>query len=261
MIRRLAVLLAVSAIVAGACGSDQESAAPMNPTFRVCVDPLGKPLEFEDPENPGEFLGMSVQLIEEIARREEWDVSWKPTAEASMMSDLADGRCDVALARFVEDTDGITHTRPYLEHQVAAARLASGPAFPSLEFAAGRRIGARTGSIPRDWLRSNLPASAAIVSLPSTGDLVAALKASRVDSLRPTSVDAIVDDWTSLAYRSKDDPEIVLFQTVPTGMSIAMAVREDDDAMFELIDGGVEELLADGTVEDLNAELFFPDPE
>jgi ABC-type amino acid transport substrate-binding protein len=227
----------------------------------VCVDPLGKPLEFEDPDNPGEYLGMAVQLISEIADRAETDIRWKPALEVNALRDLRDGRCDVVLGRYVEDSTDVRYTRPYLEHQVAVARLASGPDFPSLDFVVDRRIGVRSDSAARDWLRANLPVGASIVSLPSSGDIIAALKASRVDSLRPTAVDAIVDDWTSMAYRTKDDPELVIFQTAPTGLTVAMAVRPDDRATFGLVDSGLEELATDGTTAKISAELYFPPPE
>jgi polar amino acid transport system substrate-binding protein len=248
----------VVTIVVASCGSVSRPAAPDPPSLDVCVDPLGKPMQFEDPRHPGEYLGMAVQLIAELTDRAGLEVSWKPTLEVNARRDLLDGRCDVLLARFVEDGADLRFTRPYLEHAVAAARLASGPEFPSLDFVVDRRIGVRESSAPRDWLLAHLPVGATVVSLPSTGDLVAALKASRVDSLRPTSVDAIVDDWTSLAYRSKDDPELVLFQTTPTGLNVAMAVRPDDTDTFDLVDTGLRELVADGTVADVSAELFFP---
>lgn len=258
--RRVAAAIA-TALVAASCGGGDPTAAPDTPTLEVCVDPLDKPMQFEDTENPGEYLGMAVEVISEIAEREGTAISWKPTAHANTLRDLTGERCDVALARFADDTPDVRYTRPFLAHQIGIARLISGPDYPSLDFVVDRRIGARRDSEARQWLQERLPGGASIVSLPSTGDLVAALKASRVDSLRPTAVEAIVDDWSALAYRVKDDPELVIFQNEATGLEFTMAVRSNDRTTFGFVDGGLEELMTDGTVDDIAAELFFPDDE
>ena len=232
------VLLSVSTALA---------ATPSDPkVFRWGADAQGgAPYVFQDPIDPNRLVGFEVELAQLLAQR--LGVQARPIhGQWDKLLDLLErGDFDIALNGIEvaeEKKRVVLLTHPYFVSQIVLTLRRGEPRGPrTLEALKGRVIGTLPSSVAE---RIALGAGAEVRTYEGGQDQVYDdLKSGRIDG-------ALMDSPIAKFYGDVDDA----FESVPDGfgtVTYAMAVRLDDRARLEQLNGVLDALRADGSLRTL----------
>lgn len=246
--------IAVVMLVSG-CGDDGGSASPdvslVEPdTLTVCSDIPYAPFEFVDAE--GRDTGFDLDLLTEVADRNELELAVLDRPFPGIFDDLDAGVCDVvasAVTITAEREELVDFTRPYFDaDQSLLVRVADRAAFATLGGLAGQRIGVQGETTGEQYATEHLPTGAEIVRFEDSDAMFAALASG--------DVAALLQDFPVNAFRAIEDSSFVVTETFPTGEQYGFAVREGADGVKELLDDGIDALRADGTFNEIFGRYF-----
>lgn len=202
------------------------------PPLRVGMDPSFVPFEFyTGPDTPA--LGYDVDLAREIARRLGREVIIVPAAFDALPDELRAGRADIVVSAFPHDP-----------------RLTEDLSFSGAYFNAGPVVIVRAGQLRPDTLgvvavelgtaadaaaRSLLPPPSRVVRLASPEAVVQAVASGQVDA---GLLDMVAALQAGPAVQPVGTPVVAEFYVV--------AVRKDNDGLYQAVDIIVEALRREG---------------
>jgi ABC-type amino acid transport substrate-binding protein len=164
------------------------SKAPQFQTIEDGVLTVGSDIPFAPFEfrEGGELTGFDVELVEEMARRLDLEVTWVDTAFDTIFTQLAAGRFDVVASATTitpERQEQVNFSDPYYRAQQAlAVNTQESPDIRSVD-GLGQRdaVAVQTGTTGEIWARENLePNGVQIRSFPEAPDTYTALEAGTV---------------------------------------------------------------------------------
>jgi len=274
--RRLLPALVVLALGAAACGGDtaqeepssaaseQESAAGSESGSGSAPGDLGLAEEgtlvvgsdinfepFEFVEN-GENTGFDIELMNEIASRLGLEVEYVNTSFDTIFTQLASGDFDAIVSAITiteERQETIAFTDPYFAaNQAIAAPVDSDIAGP--DDLAGLDVGVQAGTTGLDYATENFT-EATIQEFPTSDAAFTALGAGQID--------AVFIDLPVVAAQAASDDAVTLAAEVDTDERYGIGVQQDNTALVEAINTQLEEIIADGTYEQLYGNWFEDD--
>lgn len=222
-------------------------------TLTVASDVPFPPFEFEE---DGELTGFDVDLVEEMASRLGVDVSWVDTSFDTIFTQLAAGQFDmVASATTIteERAQTVDFTDPYYRAQQALTiNPEQAPDITSVDdLGDGDSVAVQTGTTGESWANENLaPAGVQVRTFPEAGDTFTAAEAGQVTGVvfdEPAAVEAAAD---------RDVLEVV--DTIDTNEEFGFPVNPENDALLDAANQTLDEMIADGTYAEIYAE-YFPD--
>jgi ABC-type amino acid transport substrate-binding protein len=262
-IRRAPVILAGAlalAMVAAACGQEpttSEGGGP--PTIEEGVLTVGSCLDYPPFESveAGDETGFDVDLAEEIAARLGLEVQWVRIDFDSIFTAVAGGQFDMAAAAITatgETGQERDQTVDFSDHyynsrQSLVVNIEQTPDIATLDdLQPGDIVGVQKGTTGKAYAEENAPEGVEIKTFTAAPDAFRDLEAGNIT--------AIVNDEPSSAAIIEDLPSLELVEAIDTNEKYAFAFAPETDELTDAVNGALEEIIADGTYEDLYGEYF-----
>ncbi|HLU52654.1 MAG TPA: transporter substrate-binding domain-containing protein [Acidimicrobiia bacterium] len=278
-LNRLIALLAVLTLVLAACGggdgeaTDTTDGAEPDTTetngdggaaadfetisegvLTVCTDAPYPPMEYEDPDNPGEYTGFDIELMRAIATNLGLELAVVNVGFDPITSGLAmeSGDCDIAAASITitpERAENIAFTDGYFSGDQSLLVLVDS-GIGALEDLAGQSLAVQTGTTGEIYAQENAPEDTEIVSFENPGDLFLALESSQVQG--------VLQDLVPNQDYANNNESAAVVATYPTDEEYGFAAKkEGSEALIEAVNAQLAALREDGTYDSIY-EQFFP---
>ena len=262
--RLLALLAALAlALTAGfmvACGDDDDDGGDGGGTTAAAGD-LGLITEGEllvgtdtpfppfEIGQPPDISGYDIEVMNGIADSLGLEVTYQDTGFDTIFRDVANGQFDTAAAASTitpERQQKVNFTDPYYEAQQALL-VPTDSDITSVDDLSGAIVGAQDGTTGETYANDETDA-AEVRGFPEGPDAVSALTTGQVDAViidQPVAVDAV---------EKQGGVEIV--EEIATNELYGFAVAPDNTALLDAMNGALQELKDDGTIEDLYQQYF-----
>lgn len=249
----LVALIAALALIAAACGDDDEGGElglVEEGVLTVCTDAPYKPMEFEQ---DGEFTGFDIELMRAIAEEMGLDLAVVNSGFDPITSGTAmvSGQCDIAAASITitdEREQNIDFSDPYFNGDQSLL-VKKGSGISTLSDLAGQRIAVQTGTTGEAYAEENAPSGASIVSFDDPGGLFLALEAG--------DAAAVLQDLVVNQGRTLDDDSVEVVETYPTDEFYGFAVQEEgSEELLARVNEALAELEDNGTYDSIFEDWF-----
>jgi polar amino acid transport system substrate-binding protein len=268
-------LLAVAALLLGACGDDESSEetttteADSGSTdsaislegvtlvedgqLTVCSDMPYKPFEFEE---DGETKGFDYDVVSAMGDQLGVEVEFVTTPFDSIIPALAAGNCDmIASAMTITDErkEQVNFTEPYFDADQSLLVLKENEeTYATLDDLAGKTIGVQVETTGATYAEENKPEGATVKEF-QTGDEM-------FPALISGDIDAALQDLPVNAYRATTAPDgFVVTETFPTGEQYCFAVAKENTDLLGALDAALAASKEDGTY-DAAYTTWFGEP-
>ena len=257
---RLVAVLAALALVAAACGDDDDSASAEDLTLvsagqlSVCTDSPYAPFEFQN--DAGEFQGFDVELVQAMAAELGLEANFIVTPFDGIWLQPAAGTCDmVASAMTITDerAENAVFTDPYFD---ADQSLLVRSADSGLKLAdmSGRVIAVQTGTTGEIYATENAPEGAELRSFDEPAAMFLALEGN--------DVDAILQDLPVNGERAAQEPDkFVLSDQFPTGEQYGFSVSLENTDLANALNDALSTVRDAGDYDTIFATWFGTTPE
>jgi arginine/lysine/histidine transporter system substrate-binding protein len=253
----LMTLLIVSVLAACGAGDDEDkttgssSEGGEKKTLVVGTSADYAPFEFVDTAKSDEIIGFDIDLIKIIGEKLGYEIKVENMDFNSLITALQAKKFDVVISGMTptEERDKVVDfSIPYYEtEQYLVFNKDKG--YKEISELAGGTVGAQTASIQLD-LAESLAAEHGFkaASRNLIPELIQELKAGRFDA-------AVIENIVSENYLSKNDDLAAFPIKVEEPDYKAIVFQEGSDLKAEF-DKVIEELIADGTIDELKAKWF-----
>lgn len=204
----------------------------------------------------GELDGFEVELGNIICERAGWDCTWVVNEWDTIIPNLVGGNYDAIMAGMSiteERMQTIDFSQDYFPPDPSLFAMAADASF-DFDNLSGTRVGVQGATIQADYAEEHYAGANTIVAYETADQSMADLSAGNVDMvladggyLRP-----IVEG--SGGALKLDGPEIMI------GGGVGVGLRKSDDGIEEIFNAVLDELKADGTVDELIAKWFEVGP-
>lgn len=240
VLKKLLVVLSVVGMFVG-CGGDKEK-APENKVYVVGTNAEYPPFEFI--EN-GEVAGLDADIIKEAAKRMGIEYKWLNTNFDGLIPALQTKKVDLVIAGMSitpEREKAVNFSVPYLSSKVAIVTSKVNP-IKDMNDLSGKKYGVELGTTKEASARKI--AGAEVIPFSSNTGALVALKSGKVNGM-------VVDESVAQKFIDKN-PELVMIGTLE-GEPKAVAFNKDDTELAEKFSKVIEEMLNDGTIENLRKQ-------
>ena len=240
VLKKLLVVLSVVGMFVG-CGGDKEK-APENKVYVVGTNAEYPPFEFI--EN-GEVAGLDADIIKEAAKRMGIEYKWLNTNFDGLIPALQTKKVDLVIGGMSitpEREKAVNFSVPYLSSKVAIVTSKVNP-IKDMNDLSGKKYGVELGTTKEASARK-ITGAEVIPFSSNTGALVA-LKSGKVNGM-------VLDESVAQKFIDKN-PELVMVGTLE-GEPKAVAFNKDDTELAEKFSKVIEEMLNDGTIENLRKQ-------
>lgn len=257
------IYVPLMAAILAACGSKDENtntAASTNaaksdkPVVRVALEPVYPPFVQQLPS--GDFEGFDVALMNEIAKRQGFQVSYQPYLWDGIFNYLNTGEADVVMGgvAITPERDAIVDfTEPYVENTTVLLTKDNSP-IKTAEQVRGKKVAYQNGTVSEEELRKLLQTDSLDKTL---GENTVWSLVKRVVANDNTQVDAAVGQSATFNYylsRYKDFNLRIVPHNSFSSEKLAFAVKDGNTALLNQLNKGLAEVKADGTFDKLKAE-------
>jgi ABC-type amino acid transport substrate-binding protein len=206
-------------------------------------------------DEEGRAGGLSVDLLREVAARAGYEVSFEVAPWADLKDALAEGQLDVLpfVARTPEREELFDFSQPYLTTATAVVVRSDGPALGKPEDLNSLEIAVMSGDATDEYVHDQ-GLGMRVVRSRSYQDALRDLSVGRVDAVvvpRLVARHLIADLGLS-------NLRLDLLQLPGTRRDWCFAVPKGDTALVRALDGGLAEILADGTYDQIAARWLGP---
>ena len=163
------------------------------------------------------------------------------------------GVCDAAVSAVTitpERAEQVDFSQPYLEVGQSLVVRSEQGTVASLADLSPRTVGVQAGTTGERFVEANRPAGLRILDYPSTEDQFAALRSGQVTG--------IVLDSPVADVAVADDPGLRVAVGFDTDEQYGIAVARDDAETLAVIERGLEQARADGTLDGLRQRYLGP---
>jgi polar amino acid transport system substrate-binding protein len=227
----LTVLIPVLITITSACGGSDA------PVVRVGTLSDSKPNAYSA---NGRFTGFDNELLRAIADKQGIKLEFVATDFSALLGQVANGQFDIGSAGIAQ-TDARRKTVDFSSaYNYQSLGIEAAPQAPVTDenSLAGKRVGVVQGTISDTWLSGTVP-GAQVVRFPSDAAVVSALTT--------RSLDAAVFDKASAEQYAMDNPALKVTKSITTAVPHGYAVRKGDGELLSKINGGLKQVIADGT--------------
>jgi polar amino acid transport system substrate-binding protein len=259
----ISALFVSSALVLSACGGDDSDSGSSGSgsgdvsselitegTLTVGTDSPFPPFEFG---KAPDYEGFDIDLVNEIAKDLELDVSIQDTSFDTIFTDVAQGKFDmVASAATItpEREQQVDFSDPYYEAEQALL-VPSDSDVATVEDLDGLTVGAQDGTTGEAFANDETNAGS-VRGFPNGPAAIAALQNGQVEATiidLPVAQDAI----------DKGETGFKLATTIPTGELYGLAFAQDTPALLSAVNESLASMKTDGRLNELYQKWFGVD--
>jgi polar amino acid transport system substrate-binding protein len=200
----------------------------------------------------GVNAGLDIDLVQEFADRNDLEVQFVQTEFSSLIPNVVSGQLDLAAASISitdERKETVDFSDPYMVGPIAVMTKSGSDITDDTASLKGVRLGLIQGTI-QDTYAEEHGFGAEIVRFPDNNSGVAAMKTGSIDAFfmdAPLAESYIADD------PSLELPIVIFDDQAPYGI----AFSKDNPGLTEAFDAELEDLIADGSLEEMQ-EKFLP---
>jgi polar amino acid transport system substrate-binding protein len=269
--RGLVALIAILALVGGACGSDEPEppaggtgetgAEPSFTTLQEGVLQVASCLDFKPFEwvEGGDEMGFDVDLSEEIASRLGLEVEWVTHDFDTVFTALQADQFDMvaAASTITEERDDIVDFSDpyYFARQSLIVNTQETPDLVSTaDLGEGDVVGVQKGTTGQMWAEDNLVAQG--VQLKSFTNITPAFQDLEAGNI----IGIVSDEPQAVEVAGSTYPSLAVVEGIETNENYGFALSESNPDLTVAVNEVLAEIIADGTY----AEFFttyFPDQE
>lgn len=243
MFRSLGLFVASTVLLVAGCTSDEANtgtpsetggtpaATPgevqliTDDTLTVCVDAPKYPFAFQSGE---QWLGSDIDILMHLAAELDLELVVVDAPFAGIWQRPNAGECDLAAAA-ITVTDARRAEAAFSESYLSASqsllvRKDDEATYAQLSQLEGRQIGVKEGTTSQEYLRSNLPAGARLVTFEDTEAMFVALGA--------RNIDAVFSDLPLNGYRSTLDTAVTVTEVIETGEIYGFAAASSNTGLI-----------------------------
>ena len=250
------ILSTVAAFSLSACGSDDSGKTSTGAdvvekdTLTVCSDVPYPPFEDFDKSSETGFKGFDVDIMTEVAKRLDLDLTIKDSSFDALQSGQAlnAGQCDVAASAMTitEDREqNLDFTDGYYDSKQSLL-VPTGSDIQSIDDLDGKKVGVQQGTTGKSYAEENAD-GAKIVTFPSDAEMFQAIKAGQVQ--------ALLQDLPVNLDHTKDG-KFKLVETYDTDEEYGFAIKKGNSQLVKDVDGALEEMHSDGTYDKIYNQYF-----
>lgn len=216
------------------------------PTYLIGVSPSNPPLSLQ--ANERNFFGFEIDIMNALCKRIKIRCAYKSVLASGVVSELAAGRIDFALAAIIRPAaplEGFIFSLPYLSSGARFMTLKSSSINKPSEIE-GKTVGVRRGTLEGGRLFENLILqiyrhNIKVVEYPTTNALMMALTNESIDILFTNA--AVVDYW----YYNNTTLYKRVGAKVPVGGGYAIMATTRQEMLITKINQALLEMLSDGS--------------
>lgn len=206
---------------------------------------------FESLDDAGEYVGFEVELIKQVAEKLGLEVEFVNLQfDAILPAIVAGGQADCGLSGFTITPDRkkeVNFTDSYYTDDLCVITMQSNTDITADNYnetlnAEDIIIACQTGTTGETYAQENYPA-ATVAGYGNANDTFAALQAGQAT--------AIVTNWAVGASMLDSYTDTQMIGEIATGEDYGICVNQDNEALLNALNGAIDELMDDGTVDEL----------
>lgn len=245
----LRVAALVAALLVGALGASTLSAPPASAageTYIIATDITFAPFEFQD--STGQYVGIDMDLIREIAKDQGFNVDIKPLGFDAALQAVQANQADGVIAGMSitdERKKVFDFSEPYFESGVQMAVLDTNNDIKSYEDLKGKRVAVKNGTEGADFAES-------IKNRYGFTTVYFADSSSMYDEVRTGNSQAIFDDYPVLQYGIAQGNGFKTVTPKEKGSSYGFAVNKGRNAdLLQKFNAGLNNLRESGRYQEI----------
>lgn len=215
-------------------------------TISIVSDTAYAPFEFKDSDQT--YKGIDVDIINEVAKRKNWDVNQTFPGFDAAVNAVQSGQADALMAgtTVTEARKKVfTFSDPYYDTSIVIYTRSSDKV-SSYDQLKGKTVGVKNGTAAQSWLDENASKYGFTVKTFDTSDLMN-------NSLDSGSVDAAMDDTPVVQYAISQGKDYVINIEPESIGSFAFAVKKGSkyEYLIEEFNDALKEMKEDGTYDQI----------
>jgi ABC-type amino acid transport substrate-binding protein len=201
---------------------------------------------------PPDITGYDIEVVNAIAENLGLTAEFQDTSFDTIFRDVAQGKFDMAAAASTitpEREQTVDFSDPYYAADQALVVL-PGSDIATVEDLAGKTVGAQDATTGEEFGNDKTEA-AEVRGFPEGPDAISALKNGQVDATiidQPVAQDAV-----------DKEGGVEIATLIPTGELYGFAVAQGNAALLDAVNGALQEMKDDGTIQDLYQEFLHTD--
>jgi len=220
-------------------------------TLTVCSDVPYPPFEDFDKSSPTGFKGFDVDIVTQISKGMDLDLTIRDSSFDALQSGLAlnSGQCDMAASAMTITPDreqNLDFSDGYYNSKQSLL-VPDGSDIKSIDDLAGKKVGVQQGTTGKTYTEDNAPSDAQIVTFPSDAEMYQAIKAGQVDAL-------LQDLPVNLNHQQAGGFEIV--QTYDTNEEYGLAMKKGNTNLVDDVNKQLDKMRQDGTYQQIYDKYF-----
>lgn len=206
------------------------------------------PYEYVDED--GNYAGFDIELMEEIGKRLGREIEWQDIAFDGLIGSLQSDKIDAIIAAMSatpEREEQVDFTDPYfIGADAIIVAEGSDITINANEDMAGYSVGVQSGTIQEQWIAENIETD--LSTYERAEQAIMDLKSGRIDIVA-------MDYFTALSFIEQGGIELAL-KTEFAGEHMSIAVKEGNTELREELDAVIDELQAEGFIDELAMEYL-----
>lgn len=238
-----AILLTVTSFIAM---SSSQTVQAEEKTYSIGTDLTFAPFEFQ--ESDGTYVGIDIDLLNEIAKNQNFKIDLKPLGFDSSIQAVQSNQIDGMIAGMSiteEREKSFDFSEPYFDSGLQMAVKSGNTSIKNYQDLKGKTVAAKVGTESATFLEDNQDKYG--YKIKNFDDATGLYQA-----LENGEADAIFDDYPVLGYAITNGQNIQLVGEKETGSSYGFAVKKgENQELLKKFNAGLKELKSSGKYDEI----------